>query len=172
MTASQPVCSAMRTASSGILMSPLPITGIFTASFTARITSSRRFPHIPAFASVDVPRRLRCRGLGHARNLDRHDVVLVPARADLYGQRNPDRLANRREHAVEQRQITHSPDPPHFTTFFTGQPKLISTWSKPRSSIRSAASAITAGLRRKSARRWDARPPRNTDSAGCARNFG
>ena len=39
-----------------------------------------------------------------------------------------------------------SPEPPlHFTTFFTGQPKLMSTMSKPRSWQTRAASAITCG---------------------------
>src|SRR5229473_2655844 len=42
------------------------------------------------------------------------------------------------------------PEPPHFTTFFAGQPKLISTASKPRSSTIFAASAITAGFAPKS----------------------
>ena len=38
------------------------------------------------------------------------------------------------------------PEPPlHFTTLFTGQPKLMSRMSKPRSWQTRAASAITAG---------------------------
>ena len=44
-----------------------------------------------------------------------------------------------------------NPEPPlHVTTFFTGQPKLISTISKPRSWQWLAASAITAGSAPKS----------------------
>ena len=40
-----------------------------------------------------------------------------------------------------------SPEPPlHFTTLFTGQPKLMSRMSKPRSWHMRAASAITAGI--------------------------
>ena len=39
-----------------------------------------------------------------------------------------------------------NPLPPlHFTTLFTGHPKLISTTSKPRCSQTLAASAITSG---------------------------
>jgi hypothetical protein len=37
MTPSHPVSATMRTASSGVTMSPLPITGIFTAAFTSAI---------------------------------------------------------------------------------------------------------------------------------------
>ena len=44
MTASQPVCVTMAQASSGVRMSPLPITGIFTASLTAAIQSQRACP--------------------------------------------------------------------------------------------------------------------------------
>src|ERR1700674_5043394 len=42
------------------------------------------------------------------------------------------------------------PEPPHFTTFFAGQPRLMSTASKPRSSTILAAPAITAGFAPKS----------------------
>ena len=44
ITASQPVWVTMAQASSGERMSPLPITGIFTASFTAAIHSHRALP--------------------------------------------------------------------------------------------------------------------------------
>ena len=47
MTASQPVCVTMAQASSGLRMSPLPITGILTASFTAAIHSQRAVPLYP-----------------------------------------------------------------------------------------------------------------------------
>src|SRR5580693_2397005 len=47
MTASQPVCVTMAQASSGVRMSPLPITGIFTASLIAAIHSQRAFPLYP-----------------------------------------------------------------------------------------------------------------------------
>src|SRR5258708_18827897 len=42
------------------------------------------------------------------------------------------------------------PEPPHFTTCAAGQPRLMSTASKPRSSTIFAASAITAGFAPKS----------------------
>ena len=44
----------------------------------------------------------------------------------------------------------NNPEPPHFTTFFAGQPRLMSTASKPKSSTIFAASAITAGFAPKS----------------------
>ena len=44
MTASQPVCAIMAQASSGVRMSPLPMTGILTACFTAAIHSQRAVP--------------------------------------------------------------------------------------------------------------------------------
>jgi len=48
ITASQPVCVTMAQASSGVRMSPLPMTGILTACFTAAIHPSERCPLYPA----------------------------------------------------------------------------------------------------------------------------
>ena len=44
MTASHPVSAIMRTASCGVRMSPLPITGMRTACFTSRITLQSAAP--------------------------------------------------------------------------------------------------------------------------------
>ena len=44
MTASQSVSATMRTASSGVMMSPLPMTGILTASFTSAMRVQSALP--------------------------------------------------------------------------------------------------------------------------------
>ena len=47
ITASQFVSRTMRAASSGVLISPLPITGIFTACFTAAMMFQSALPEYP-----------------------------------------------------------------------------------------------------------------------------
>ncbi len=50
MTASQPVSSSIRRASSGVSTSPLPVTGMVTTSLTRRITDQSALPVKPCEA--------------------------------------------------------------------------------------------------------------------------
>jgi len=56
MTASHPVWAIMAQASSGERISPLPITGIFTACFTDAIPFPARIAAVALFASAGMER--------------------------------------------------------------------------------------------------------------------
>ena len=109
----------------------------------------------------------------HARHVHGDDIVLVPAGANFDRKRNASRRREQPETICRDAAKSRSkPEPPHFTTFFTGQPRLMSIWSKPSSSVSAAAFAITLRDRsRKSARQSDARPLRSTNSEVFGREF-
>ena len=60
------------------------------------------------------------------------------------------RRAPRKEFLRAACRSRSNPEPPHFTTFFAGQPRLMSTMSKPNSSTLAAARAIASGFAPKS----------------------
>ena len=87
-------------------MSPLPITGICTACFTARMIAPIRR------ACIALHARARMNGdrfdpdlFRHARHIHGDDIVFVPAGANFDGQRNLYGRANWREKLFKVRQI-------------------------------------------------------------------
>ena len=84
--------------------------------------------------------------LGDAREVGGVAVGRIPARAHLERHRQLHRLDRRLENlaAWTSSRISEEPAWP-LTTFFTGQPKLMSMIAAPRSSLSLAASAITSG---------------------------
>ena len=155
MTASQPVCATMAAASSGERTSPLPITGIFTASFSAAIHSQLRLSAVTLLAGASVQRDCsESTFLRHLGELDVDDFLVAPSGAELHRERNLHRSAYRLEDVLMSGRSRSRPEPPlHFTTFFAGQPRFRSTRSKPRSSTTRAASASDCGIAAKQLRR-------------------
>ena len=159
ITASQPVCCTIRTASSGVMMSPLPITGIFTAAFTSAMRVQSAWPLYPCSrvrgcrATACSPQSSASRAICTATN----SLSLHPARNFMVEGMEMAARTFLRICSTSGRSRS-SPDPPlHFTTLFTGQPKLMSTMSKPWSSQTLAASAITSGSE-----------PNNCAEMGCS----
>ncbi len=86
--------------------------------------------------------------LGHRHG---HQFVIAPAGAELHGERDGDGGAHLAQQRSTSGRSRSRPEPPlHFTTLLTGQPKLMSRISKPRSWQTRAASAMTVGSAPKS----------------------
>ena len=60
---------------------------------------------------------------------DGNDGVFVPTGAQFDGEWNADGGADGAEDLLEQARSRSRPEPPHFTTFLAGQPRLMSTAS-------------------------------------------
>jgi hypothetical protein len=142
------VTRCMRTTSSGALMSPLPITGMSSASTTAAISSQRACPvyicvrvracSVNAFAPASCMRSAIPTG-SRVSSLQPERVFTVTGRCVAPTTARMMRCTSSRS--------LRQPDPPfRFTTFLTGQPKLMSTNSGWKTSVTSAAaSAMAAG---------------------------
>ncbi len=128
MTPAHPVWRCIRTASSGVLMSPLPSTGISSALDDGSDLIPSRSPAVHLRPRARVKREHPRAGI-LAPQSDSHWVahLLAPATSNLY--------VTGKGVAAETARITDStrsrsfrqPEPPlRFTTFFTGQPKLMS----------------------------------------------
>ena len=149
----------MRTASTGVRISPFPITGIFTAAFTSAMRDQSALPLYPC-SRVRGCNATACRPQSSARRA----MFTVTSSRSFHPARNfmvkgieiaARTWRNRRSTNGRSRR---SPEPPlHFTTLFTGHPKLISTMSKPKSWQMRAASAITSGS-----------APNNCAEIGCS----
>ncbi len=105
MTPSTPVASIMARASSGCMTSPFPITGMDTASFTARIAARSVRPEYccsrvrPCTATASAPAASRARA---ATTLWRR---VVPARSDLHRDGDVDAGPDGLDHPSRARRI-------------------------------------------------------------------
>ena len=107
ITASQPVSRTMRTASSGVTISPLPITGMWrTAAFTSAMRVQSALPAVALFARARMQRdRLQSAIFGQLRHFHRDQFLVIPAGAKLHGERDRDGRAHLAQNLLHQRQI-------------------------------------------------------------------
>ena len=106
MTASQPVSRIMRTASSGVTMSPLPITGILTAAFTSAMRRPIGLAAITLLAGAGMQRDgLQAAIFRQPRHLHGDQFAIVPAGAVFQSERNVDGGAHLAQEPFDQRQI-------------------------------------------------------------------
>jgi len=107
----------------GTLDVSVAITGIFTASRTARMMFQSA---LPAYLCIRVARmngdRFDATLLCHAADIRGDDTALVPTGANLDRERNSNRGADSLEYLFEVLQIAQQPGAAHFTTFFAGHP--------------------------------------------------
>ena len=128
-------------------MSPLTITGIETASLTLRTKRPVGLALVQLASRAAVYRdHLHAEILGDARKFGRVEAVVVPAHPRLERHRHLDRLDRGFDDRGRERRSRISAEPAQpFTTFFTGQPMLMSMIAAPRCSLSLAASATTRG---------------------------
>ena len=147
ITASAPVYDSTRRACSGLAMSPLAMTGMETARFTARIESYSATPlnaHLrvrPCTATAAIPAdsaicairtALRRSGDGPVRIFT---VTGTSAAATTRSRMRPTSASS--DSSAEPAATLH--------TFFAGQPMLMSMMSAPCATLNRAASASCAG---------------------------
>ena len=148
ITASQPVSMRMRYASCGVLMSPFPMTGIDRAAFTAAISSQCAWPEYICVRVRGCSARTRAPASWQRSAIVTGSRIssFQPLRIFTVTGRCVLRDTARITDCTRSRSRRH-PDPPlRRTTFFTGQPKLMSTKSGRKMSVTSfAASPIASG---------------------------
>ena len=147
MTASQPVSSNMRRASSGCRTSPLPITGMLTAFLTSRITLQSALPLKPwarvrawsARERTPQPSRRRAVSAGRAVASSQPIRILTVTGSGVAATTAATTASMRPGSASSAEPALRS------TTLRTGQPRSRSMRSGSRSVTRRAASAMTPG---------------------------
>ena len=124
----RPIARSARRRPRALVMSPLTMTGIVTASLTSRMNSqsARAGIELAARAAVHGD-HADAAGFGDSREPRRVAAVLVPAGAHLQvtGRSTALTVASRMRAACTSSRISAEPAWP-LTTFFTGQPKLMS----------------------------------------------
>ena len=147
MTPAQPVCRRIATTSSGVWMSPLPITGISSAATTAAISSQLALPanicvrvracRVSACAPASWQRRAMLTG---SRVVSSQPLRILTVTGRCVAPRTARRMP-----ATSPRSFRH-PEPPLLrTTFLTGQPKFTSRKSGLQTVVTiSAACAMMA----------------------------
>ena len=107
ITASQPVSRTMRTASSGVTMSPLPITGdVPHRGLHFSDAGPIRLAAIALLARARMQRDgLQSAIFGELSHFHGHQLLIVPAGAELHGERNRDGRPHLAQDLFHQRQI-------------------------------------------------------------------
>ena len=87
-------------------MSPLPITGILTASFDGGDVLPAGLAGVAVLAGAGVEGAgVEAAVFGHLREVDADDVLVVPAHAELDGEGDGDCAANRLEDDLDLREV-------------------------------------------------------------------
>ena len=138
----------MRFASSGSTISPLPITGTDTASFTALIYDQSACPLYicslvrPCTAIAATP----VDSMRLAKSTTLMESLSQPMRIFTVTGTSTALTAASATRAAKSGFFISAEPSPEVTTFFTGQPILISTISAPASATTFAPNAIASGL--------------------------
>ncbi len=153
LTPAHPVSSIIRLAPSGVVTSPLPITGMrFTAVTTERIPAKFTPPENPCARvrpctkTAATPTSSSTWARFGAVRLSSSQPSRILAVTGIFTALTIPRTSS----AVLESSVIIDAPPPILTTFFTGQPMLMSTESAPSSAQIIAASRISSGTDPKS----------------------